>query len=251
VTHPGEATAFEAVVDDYDAGRPTYPASLFAALPPLAGRRVLEVGAGTGLATRGLLDAGAGVVATDLGPRMLGRLRASLPAVPAAVARAEALPFADGAFDAVCAAQAWHWVDVPAAAAQVARVLRPGGWLAVWWNEIDPEAGTPAFARAWADQQARLEAGNPRYRSGYRDRDYEGELAATGRFPTIRSWSGAWSRRLDRPTYERWLRSKSYVQALPDVDAFVAAERASLAEAFPDGVVEEPFRVRLVVAVSD
>ncbi|HVM27087.1 MAG TPA: methyltransferase domain-containing protein, partial [Mycobacteriales bacterium] len=110
MTHPGGATAFEALVDDYDAARPDYPPSLYAALPDLDGRRVLEVGAGTGLATRGLLAAGADVVATDLGPRMLGRLHASLPAVPVAVARAEALPFAAAAFDGVCAAQAWHWV---------------------------------------------------------------------------------------------------------------------------------------------
>ena len=57
-----------------------------------------------------------------------------------------------------------------------------------------------------------------------------------------------WTRTLDWPTYERWLRSKSYVAALPDPAAFLAAERASLAEAFPDGRIVEPFRVRLVTA---
>jgi SAM-dependent methyltransferase len=254
VTSPGEPTAFEDVVDDYAAGRPHYPASLYAALPPLADRRVLELGAGTGLATRGLVEAGADVVATDLGPRMLARLHRELPDVPVAVGRAEALPLADDVVDGVCAAQAWHWVDVAAAAAQVARVLRPGGWLAVWWNEVDPAAGTPGFRRAWADQQARLEAANPRYRRGYRDRDYLLELDATGRFREVRSWRGAWSRELDWPTYERWLRSKSYVQALDaragGVEAFVAAERASLAAAFPDGRIVEPFRVHLVTATT-
>jgi SAM-dependent methyltransferase len=246
VTHPGAPTAFEQVVDDYDVGRPDYPPALFDALQPLAGRRVLEVGAGTGLATRGLVAAGADVVASDLGPRMLGRLRAALPGVPAVVARAEALPFPAASFDVVCAAQAWHWVDVPAAAAQVARVLRPGGRLAVWWNEVDAAAGSPAFAAAWSAQQQRLEEANPRYRRQYRDRDYASELMATGHFGDVRTWTGSWRRELDWPTYERWLRSKSYVQAVDDVEALVAAERASLAEAFPDGRIVEPFSVRLV-----
>jgi SAM-dependent methyltransferase len=248
VTAPGEPTAFEALVDDYDAGRPDYPAVLLDLLPPLAGRRVLELGAGTGLATRRLLAGGADVVATDLGPRMLGRLHAHLPRVPVAVARAERLPVADASVDAVCAAQAWHWVDVPVAAAEAARVLRPAGWLAAWWNEVDPSGGPPAFARAWDDQQARLEAGNPRYRRGYRDRDYAAELRATGLFADVGTARAPWSRTLTWERYERWLRSKSYVQALDDVEAFVAAERASLTAAFPDGEVVEPFELRVVVA---
>ena len=80
---PGSATAFEALVDDYDAARPTYPASLYAALPPFAGRDVLELGAGTGLATAGLRDAR--LVLSDLGPNMLRRAvqKTGLPAVVA------------------------------------------------------------------------------------------------------------------------------------------------------------------------
>jgi hypothetical protein len=53
---------------------------------------------------------------------------------------------------------------------------------------------------------------------------------------------------LDWPTYEQWLRSKSYVQAMNDLEGFVAAERDSLAEAFPDGRIVEPFRTSLWVA---
>ena len=238
------ATAFEAVVDDYDAGRPGYPPSLFDALPALAGRRVLELGAGTGLATGGLLDAGAQVVATDLGPRMLGRLHARHPRTPAVVARAEALPFAGGSFDGVCGAQMWHWVDVAAAAAQVRRVLRPGGWLAVWWNDVAAQ-GQPWFEA----QQERLEAASLGYLRGYRARAYAEELRA--HFGGVTTWTGVWSRTLDLPTYERWLRSKSYVQALNDLDGFLGAERASLLRAFPDGRVVEPFEVHLVVAVRD
>ena len=239
---PERATAFEGVVADYDAGRPTYPSSLYEALPPLSGRRVLELGAGTGLGTAGLLGAGADVVASDLGPRMLGRLHARHPGTSAVVARAEALPFAGAVFDGVCGAQMWHWVDVAAAAAQVQRVLRPGGWLALWWNDVAAE-GEPWFEA----QQDRLEAASPGYARGYRDRAYDDELRE--HFAQVTTWTGTWSRTLDLPTYERWLRSKSYVQALPDLEAVLAAERASLLAAFPDGRVVEPFEVRLVLAL--
>lgn len=124
--------AFESLVDDYEAARPRYPTALYDRLA--ATGRVLELGAGTGIATRELART-ADVVATDLGPRMLGRLHEIVPAVPAVVARAEALPFADASFDLVCGAQMWHWVDVPLAAAEVARVLRPGGPFVVTFSD--------------------------------------------------------------------------------------------------------------------
>ena len=61
-------------------------------------------------------------------------------------------------------------------------------------------------------------------------------------------WTGRWSRVLDWPTYAAWLRSKSYVAAIPDQAAFLAAERSSLATAFPDGQIVEELDVRLWVA---
>ena len=239
MSHPGQPTAFEELVDDYEAARPRYPRELFAQLAPRG--RLLELGAGTGIATR-KLSRHAQVVATDLGPRMLGRLHELLPDVPVVATRAEALPFADGCFDLVCGAQMWHWVDVPAAAAEVSRVLRPGGRLALWWNEVDA-----AERPWWQAQQQRLEAANPRYTRSYRRTDHGANLLATGLFRDVEQWSTAWQRELDWPLYERWLRSKSYVQALPDVEGFLAAERASLDDAFPDGLIVEPFVTTLWV----
>src|SRR3954471_9991039 len=235
MTHPGSPTAFEDLVDHYDAARPTYPTSLYDALPDLSGS-VLELGAGTGIATRELEKRAGSLVCTDLGPKMLGRLHERSPGVPVVVARAEALPFADDSFDVVCGAQMWHCVEVPLAAPEVVRVLRPGGVLAVWWNEVAGDG------LAWGDaQQDRLEAGNPRYSRSYRKRDYRSELAPY--FASVENVSMTWDRVLDWPTYERWLLSKSYVQAMNDVEGFVSAERDSLAAAFPDGRIVEPFSV--------
>lgn len=238
--HPGKAVTFESVVDDYDAARPGYPTSLYDALPPLNGARLLELGAGTGKQLPGLLSRGASVVSTDLGPKMLGRLVSQFD-VPAVVARAEALPFTDASFDGVCGAQMWHWVEPSLALPEVVRVLTPGGWLALWWNEVSAQDEP-----WWQAQQARLEADNPLYSRGYRQVDWASSLRDAGL--DVSTWTGTWTRELDWPLYARWLRSKSYVQELADVEGFLAAEEASLAEAFPHGVIREPFEVRLFLA---
>ena len=230
---PGDPLAFEDLVEDYDAARPDYPQALYDGLGPLGD--CLELGAGTGIASVELASRG-NLVVTDLGPRMLerGLVKHGRPGV---VCRAEALPFAAGAFDTVCGAQMWHWTDAPAGE-EVARVLRPGGRLLLWWNESDGD-GLPW----WEAQQDRLEAGNPRYQRGYREVDYNAQLG--GLFRTSDPTLIRWSRALSLELYARWLRSKSYVQKLDDVEGFVAACLADLVEAFPDGQVVEPFVTRL------
>jgi len=248
---------FDPLVAAYDAARPSYPAALYDDVErlarPLSGATVVELGAGTGIATRQLMARGANVVALDAGPAMLARWLARLPArsgtaasgsVLLARADAHALPVPDNSTDLVVAAQAWHWFDVPRAAAEAARVLRPGGSLALWWNDV---LGTGID---WLQgQYDRIEANNPAWRRTYRERDYGGELGPGWAWQSTECW---WERALPVERYLTWLASKSYVAALADppggLDAFMANERASLAEAFPDGVVIEPFRTLLVLA---
>lgn len=232
MSQPGSPTAFEDLVDDYEAARPRYPLALYDALPPLGD--CLELGAGTGIASTGLRART--LVVTDLGPRMLARGMEKHD-WPGVVCRAEALPFAADSFDSVCGAQMWHWT-APPASQEVARVLRPGGHLLLWWNEV-----IAADAPWWDRQQDRLEAGNRLYRRGYREVDYAAKLRPlfVGEPPVEIEWS----REISLDLYERWLRSKSYVQALPDIAGFIADCRADLLEAFPSGVVEEPFVTRL------
>ena len=232
MTRPGSPTAFEALVDDYDAARPTYPRALYDALPPLGD--CLELGAGTGLATTGLVADS--LVVTDLGPNMLQRGMGKHDH-PGVVCRAEQLPFAAASFDTVCGAQMWHWVDRPAGPLEVRRVLRPGGHLLLWWNEVRAEGDW------WDRQQDRLEAGNPLYTRGYREVDYGDQLGDW--FDVLPVVEVEWSRTLTPELYARWLRSKSYVQQLPDPDGFVRECLADLAEEFPDGGIVEPFVTRL------
>ena len=237
---------FDALVDAYDAGRPSYPAQLYDAIErlghPLRGADVIEIGAGTGIATRALSERGARVVAVDIGEQMLRRLRARTPESPVAIATAEALPFAEHTADLVCAAQAWHWVNVDYGAPEVRRVLRRGGALAVWWNNVVAD-GEPWFEA----QQARLEAMNPSYSRDYRSAPADEPLARY--FANIDVFTARWSRTLSLSDYLVWLRSKSYVAAIGEyLEEFLAEEDASLRRAFPDGDIVEPFEVRLVVA---
>jgi ubiquinone/menaquinone biosynthesis C-methylase UbiE len=230
---PGDPLAFEGLVDHYDAARPHYPQALYDELGPLG--ECLELGAGTGIASVELAQRWH-LTVTDLGPAMLRR-GLSKHRRPGVVCRAESLPFAGKAFDTVCGAQMWHWTDPPAGP-EAHRVLKPGGRLLLWWNEVDAD-GLPW----WDAQQDRLEAGNPSYRRGYREIDYNAQLADL--FDTEPPTLIPWTRTIRLELYDSWLRSKSYVQELPDVDGFVAASLADLRDAFPDGEVHEPFVTRL------
>jgi len=130
-------TSFGAVAADYAALRPGYPADAVTFLLGDRPRRVLDLGAGTGLLTDVLLAAGHEVVAVDLSAGMLDQLRARLPQVAAAVGGAEAVPLPDADVDAVVAGQAAHWFDPGPAAVELRRVLRPGGVIGFVWNTRD------------------------------------------------------------------------------------------------------------------
>lgn len=94
----------------------------------LAGRRVLDLGAGTGVATEALTAADARPVAVDLAHAMLAHRQAQRP--PGVVGDAQALPFHAGVFDAVVAAFSLNHVpDLHAALSQCRRVTRSGGWI--------------------------------------------------------------------------------------------------------------------------
>ena len=127
-------TSFGSVAADYAALRPSYPPDVVTFLLGDRPRRVLDLGAGTGLLTGVLLTAGHEVVAVDPAGQMLAELRARYPQVTAHVGDAEAVPLPDGSVDAVVAGQAAHWFDPEPAAVQLRRVLRPGGVVGLVWN---------------------------------------------------------------------------------------------------------------------
>lgn len=131
------AHSFGSVAAEYAALRPSYPADALAFVLGERPRRVLDLGAGTGLLTDVVRAAGHTVIAVDPSPEMLAQLSARLPDVETHVGSAEALPVPDAGVDAVVAGQAAHWFDPGPTVAELRRVLRPGGVVGLIWNFRD------------------------------------------------------------------------------------------------------------------
>jgi SAM-dependent methyltransferase len=133
--HPAAAAGFGRAAAAYERGRPGYPDDavdrLVAALP---GRRVVDLAAGTGKLTRALAARGCDVVAVEPVAEMRALIESPAHAIDG-VAEATGLPAASA--DAVTVAQAFHWFDAPRALAEIHRVLRAGGVLALIWNRRD------------------------------------------------------------------------------------------------------------------
>jgi SAM-dependent methyltransferase len=156
------AESFGVDVERYDRARPRYPDSLVERIVSASpGRDILDVGCGTGIAARQFQAAGAAVLGVDPDARMAEFARRTGIAVE--VSTFEAWEPAGRAFDAVVAGQSWHWVDPVAGAAKAARVLRPGGRLAVFGHVFEPP---PAVADAFAAVYRRVAPDSPFNRQG-------------------------------------------------------------------------------------
>jgi SAM-dependent methyltransferase len=235
------STSFGAAASAYESGRPEYPREAVEWLLAPARRearalRVADVGAGTGKLTRTILEVGADVVAVDPDAQMLAALRANVHGVPTFAGSAERMPLPDASVDAVLLGQAWHWVDPEPAAAEVGRVLRPGGVLGLVWNirdESDPFARSLTAVMHASAAERLIAEGGPVVGEPF------GELER-------RTWS--WVRTMARAELLDMVASRSYViTAAPADRERILGEVGSLFEAacrVEDGVevVDLPYR---------
>lgn len=145
--------SFDAAADTYRRGRPPYPDAVFELLAARCGlrpgTRVLDIGAGTGLATGPLLAAGAHVVAVEPGEHLAAILTAELACDRLEVVIGE-FETADlgaagaGGFDLAVAATSLHWLDPVVSTRRLGELVRPGGRVAAWWTEFgDTRRPTP------------------------------------------------------------------------------------------------------------
>jgi SAM-dependent methyltransferase len=130
------ADSFGAAARVYDARRPRYPAELIDDLLMQGARTVLDVGAGTGIASEQLLERGADVLGIEPDPRMAEVARGK--GVPIEIATFENWMPAERRFDLVVFGQSFHWVDPDIALPKVHRLLQSGGRLALMWNRLVP-----------------------------------------------------------------------------------------------------------------
>jgi len=234
---------FADVADDYERGRPDYPAAFVPAMCAAAaipsGARVLDLAAGTGKLTRVLLAAGLDVLAVEPLPGMRERLAATLPAERILDGSAEALPLPDAAVDAVFCGDAFHWFDGPAALAEIARVLRPGRALVLSW--LVP--ASPGGASWWPRVADVLEAVRP-----------EHPAYAPGRGMDALDADPAFSPRVSVPVPFEHVTDVaglcSYVASFSYVGAMEPGARETLLAQVAAAVADEPLPLRSA-AVAD
>ena len=209
------AVGFGRGADDYVAARPSYPSAVFDLLADELGlgpeTDVLDLAAGTGKLTEDLVARGARVVAVEPVAAMRERLVALLPDIDARDGTAEALPLDDASVDLVTVGQAFHWFDAPTALAEIRRVLRPGGGLAMIWNVRDE---TVDWVRELGEIKDEVDGGPP-YRH-HRDADWEGLVDADGGYDAYtEDWFPNWQDASVEIVVGRTA-STSWISALPD-----------------------------------
>jgi SAM-dependent methyltransferase len=162
------ARLFDEVPELYDRVRPTYPDALFADLAAVTGihegSSVLEVGCGTGQATRSLAPLGLSVTAVEPGTGMAAVARLRLAGFDNVVVETSTFEEWDDQgrrFDLLVAASSWHWVDPSIGWPRAHRVLRPGGWMALIGNVVVRWPGELEVYAETADLHERYCPGNP------------------------------------------------------------------------------------------
>jgi ubiquinone/menaquinone biosynthesis C-methylase UbiE len=141
---PSSSPSFAKVADAYEAYRLGYTGLVWDHLARrcglVEGADVVDLGCGTGLSSRPLIERGANVVGIEPDAEMLARAESTLgDRARFQLGRAEALPLPDASADLVVSAQAAHWFEEPEAGDEILRVLRPGGSVAYVWKYPTPE----------------------------------------------------------------------------------------------------------------
>jgi len=140
--------------ETYDAVRPGHPGEVYDILRDRCGlepgSKVLEMGPGTGQATRRLLDLGVDpLVAIEPNPALADYLRATFgERVEVRVDTLEDAELEPDEYDLAAAASAFHWVEEDAGLAKLRDALRGGGWIALWWTSFGDELQPDPFSRA-------------------------------------------------------------------------------------------------------
>jgi SAM-dependent methyltransferase len=227
----GPAASFGLVAGSYERGRPGYPEEAVRWLVGDEPRDVVDLGAGTGKLTRSLVALGHRVTAIEPLPEMLELLPAAAPGASAILGNAEVIPLPDTFADAVTAAQAFHWFDLDVALPEIARVLRPGGRLALVWNARDDREPWVAKLSETIGSET-LDRG-----------DVEEPIEASGLYGPVEKMTFRWTQHLDRATLRDLVLSRSYCAARPPAERepILAAVDRLFDEHAASGVLDLPY----------
>jgi SAM-dependent methyltransferase len=263
--HLQRRNLFSSDVLNYDTGRPGYPDRVYELLQEVCGlgpeSQVLEIGPGTGQATGQLLRCGATVTAVELGAEMAAALEAKYEgqSLSIEIGAFEEVAFEPETFDLIVAATSFHWVPPETGLPRCADLLRPGGWLALWWtyysdpDRPDPfrDALTPIFetlAPSLIETFPGLAfAGAHPYALDIEARI--AEIEATGRFGAVHHEVIPWTGRHTPVGLRALFASYSPCLALPPADrARVLDAIEHLAADTFAGLVERPYLTLIYLA---
>jgi SAM-dependent methyltransferase len=202
----GPYTAFAEVAGAYERARPGYPDEAVHWLVGDEPRDVVDLGAGTGKLTRALVGLGHRVIAVEPLAEMRAELERAVPDVPALAGSAEAIPLPGASADVVTSAQAFHWFDHARALPEIARVLRPGGRLALVWNSRDDRD-------PWMARLSEI-IGN----ETVQERDVRPGIEAGGLFGPVETAEFSFVQELDRGGLLDLVLSRSYLAKLPPAE---------------------------------
>ena len=237
------ARSFERAAEEYERARAEYPPELLDGLPLGENAEVLDLGAGTGKLTRLLTQRYRRVIAVEPLDGMRAILERVVPEAESHAGTAEAIPLADASVDAVFAAQAFHWFANDEAVAEIARVLRPGGLLALIWNEPDEERPSPLPEQYETYIRELHTAGM----SIFEDAPPWQEVIGRGPFGEVHEAAVPHDHVLDRAGLLDNARSVSWVATLPDDERKAVLLR--LDELLTDGPFAIPNRGNIMWAV--
>lgn len=249
--------SFNEVAAVYDEIRPLYPAALFDALFQLlpAEPEIVEVGPGTGQATKDLLARGGWVHAIEIGPAMAAKLRSNVASdrLRVSVGDFEKLELATASADAVFSATAYHWVARPAQMDRPASVLRLGGVIAI----VDliqvrspSDLGFFAAAQPIYQRYGQGHAGPPAPTRDRVDPAIRSALEADGRFDRVAVRRYDWDQTYTASDYRKLMLSYSGTQMMNESDrAGLLDDTESFIERDFGGRVTRPLVVTLTTAV--
>ncbi len=216
-------TGFATGSATYERARPTYPDDAVAHLEGATGigpqSRVLDLAAGTGKLTRQLSAHGVTCVAVEPSADMRTVFVRMVPATGMIGGTAEMVPVATGSMDAVVVAQAFHWFEPTKALPEMVRVLRPGGWLALIWNErdeSDPVMAELVRISKWDKCQP--------YPMGT---DFGQIIDRSGLFGPVHRTKFAFVQNVDLTVFVDQVASRSYVQVLPEGERRALLDRVA------------------------
>jgi len=207
-------------VADYVRYRPQYPSAALTYLQQvynlMPGALVADIGAGTGISSILLLEAGYQVIAVEPNPEMrasLQDLKHDYTGMTVTDGTAEHTGLPDGQADMVLAAQAFHWFDREIARREFSRILKPGGFVTLMWNE---QLTASIFGQAY--DALILRYGNQYVQSAHRNIDPDSlrDFFAPG---TMKTQQFTNSQHLDLEGLQGRLRSSSYMP-LPGDEAY-------------------------------